>query len=156
MQCTPNPAPSPKPPLQLALAAGPSPPPLLLTISCCGCAALYPNVIQEPLHPNLSPSPPMVMHESSNQPTAHTMHQTVHPMESKVGWSLERKDWLQWHPSPLPIAQQNHVPLPPKHWAQFPPQSQQTWAKGQRCLVFVKFQHPERATWVLVLVRSLI
>ena len=71
-----------------------------LTIGSRGRTALNPDVIPKPLHPNQCPPlrPPMVMHQSLNQPTARTMHQTVHPMESKVGGSLEREDCWQYHP----------------------------------------------------------
>ena len=81
---------------------------LLPTIGRCGPTALNPDVIRKPLHQNQCPPlcPRMVMHQSLNQPTAHTMHQTVHPMESKVRGSLEREDCWQCHPPPLPTLEQ--------------------------------------------------
>ena len=77
---------------------------LLRTIGRRGRTALNPNVIRKTMHPNQCPPlcPPMVMHQSLNQPTACTTHQTVHPMEFKVGGSLEREDCWQRHPPPLP------------------------------------------------------
>ena len=53
----------------------------------------------------------MVMHQSLNQTTARTMHQTVHRMESKVGGSLQREEYSQWHPPPLPNPEQSGISL---------------------------------------------